>query len=103
MTTCPDLVPSNARATLAPRVLAMVKTTANEVTVTQSQHFFLASRHDVSSIPTTGASGIASAGSATGAARSAAHCRSSFAIMPVEIDSPRRSAARSRIGLLPRR
>lgn len=103
MTTCAGLVPSKARATFPLRVRAIVKTTADAVTVTQGQHFFRASRQDVSSIPTTGASGTASANSATGAARSAAHCRSSLAIMPAEIDRPSRSATRCRIGRLPGR
>ena len=70
----------------------MVKTVASRVTVTQSQAFFRSSRHEVSSMFAASVAWTEAANSLYGASKTSAPRRSNLEIIPVEIDSPKRSA-----------
>ncbi len=78
----------------------MVKTVAIRVTATHSQAFFRSCRHEVSSMFAASAEWTETASSWYGASRTSALRRSSLEIIPVEIDSPNRSADSCRICLL---
>ena len=70
----------------------MVKTVADRVTVTHSQAFFRSCRHEVSSMFAASAGGPRRPVRCTGPPGRRRLRRSSLEIIPVEIDSPKRSA-----------
>ena len=103
MTTLRRSVPSRSLATSAPREVAIAKTVTSRVTATQSHPLSRPCFHEVSSMWAESARLTYSRSSSTEASSSAAACRSSREIIPMEIDSPSRSEANWRIGRLPRR
>ena len=78
----------------------MVKTVADFVTAAQSHILSRPCHHEVSSMWAEAAVRTCSRSPSTGASNSAAACRSSRQIIPVEIDRPSRSEASCRIGPL---